>query len=385
MREHIITEVGKTKSRKARIKAGIVVRTAMAVAAMSGSIILGMSLLGTFSAFAAGTKETPTQANPWAVAFDKSGHVWVAEPGCDAEPNCLTTFPSYIAEYTRSNEALVKNYLQPQGYSSPVFLALDKNSNIWFTEPTTNSIGELIHGSTPQWKQWKVPTASANPYDLVFDRNGNIWFSEFTGNKIGFFNTLTKKFAENTIPTANSHPYGITMDHAGTIWFVENNAMQIANFTPTTGGKITITEHAVAPMNNPHLITSDAAGNIWYSEGFSGYIGEFVPKTGVHSNINVSKGLCPLPTPGVTPGSCPGTHISGMSVDSKGRVWFDDSLSARVGYYNPATGLVKTLTLTNTSAHPYDGLAVDAGNNTWFTEEYGGPTGMLGEIPAGTL
>ncbi|MGH2495807.1 MAG: virginiamycin B lyase family protein [Ktedonobacteraceae bacterium] len=366
-------------------KRGIVIRATLAIVALTGSIALALTLLGTFSAFAAGVKETPTQANPWGVVLDKAGHIWVAEPGCDAEPNCLTTFPSYIGEYTRSSEALVKNYLEPTGYSSPVFLAMAKSGGVWFTEPTTNAIGQLIPGTTPHWKQWTVPTASANPYDLLFDKNGNIWFTEYTGNKIGFFSPATKKFVETTVPTAISHPYGITMDVAGNIWFAENNTMQIASFTPTTTGAITIKEYAVAPLNNPHLITSDAAGNIWYSEGFSGYIGEFTPQTGVYKNIDVSVGLCTPPTPGATPTACPGTHISGIAVDSKGRIWFDDSLSARVGNYDPATGVTKTLTLMNTGAHPYNGLAVDAGNNTWFTEEYGGPTGSLGEIPAGTL
>ena len=366
-------------------KIGVVTRAALAIVALTGSIALSLTLLGTFSAFAAGVKETPTQANPWGVAFDKAGHVWVAEPGCDAEPNCLTTFPSYIGEYTRSSEALVSNYLEPSGYSSPVFLTIAKSGGVWFTEPTTNAIGQLIPGKTPHWHQWKVPTANANPYDLLFDKNGNLWFTEYTGNKIGFFSPATKKFVETTVPTATSHPYGITMDIAGNIWFVENNAMQIASFTPTTTGTVTIKEYAVAPMDNPHLITSDAAGNIWYSEGFSGYIGEYIPQTGVHKNINVSVGLCTPPTPGMTPTACPGTHISGMAVDSKGRIWFDDSLSARVGNYNPATGVTKTLTLMNANAHPYNGLGVDAGNNTWFTEQYGGPTGSLGKIPAGTL
>jgi streptogramin lyase len=60
-------------------------------------------------------------------------------------------------------------------------------------------------------------------------------------------------------------------------------------------------------------------------------------------------------------------------------------MSARVGYYKPATGTYKTLTLSNANAHPYNGLGVDTTNNTWFTELYGGPTGSLGEVPAGTI
>ncbi|HKV57062.1 MAG TPA: hypothetical protein VJO32_02235, partial [Ktedonobacteraceae bacterium] len=219
-------------------KRGIVIRAALTIVTLTGSIALALTLLGTFSAFAAGIRETPTQANPWGVALDKAGHIWVAEPGCDAEPNCLTTFPSYIGEYSRSSEALVKNYLEPSGYSSPVFLAMAKSGGVWFTEPTTNAIGQLIPGTTPHWKQWTVPTTNANPYDLLFDKNGNLWFTEYTGNKIGFFSPATKKFVETTVPTATSHPYGITMDIAGNIWFVENNAMQIASFTPTTTGAV---------------------------------------------------------------------------------------------------------------------------------------------------
>lgn len=352
-------------------KTGMRRRTTVTFISLVGSIVLSLTLLGTFVALAAGVKEVPTQANPWGLAFDNAGHVWVAEPGCDAEPNCLTTFQSYIGEYNRSDESLVQNYFEPSGYSSPAFLTL-RNGSVWFTESTSNAIGRLIPGSTAHWSQWKVPTANANPYDLLFDKNGNLWFTEYTGNKIGFFNPSTKTFVETAVPTANSHPYGITMDKSGTIWFVENNAMQIASFTPTTSGKVAIKEHAIAPMNNPHLITSDAAGNIWYSEGFSGDIGEYTPSTGAHKNISV--------TPPNT-----STHISGIAVDKKGRIWFDDSLSARVGYYDPATATYKTLTLSNTGAHPYNGLGVDAANNTWFTELYGGPTGSLGEVPAGTI
>ena len=128
----------------------------------------------------------------------------------------------------------------------------------------------------------------------------------------------------------------------------------------------------LSTAGNPHLITSDHAGNIWYSEGFSGDIGEYIPSTKVHKNINVASGVS-------------STHISGITVDSKGRIWFDDSLSARIGAYTPSSGALKTLTLSNHNAHTYDGLALDSSGNTWFTEEYASPHGMLGRIPAGTL
>lgn len=381
-------------SQSSIVHLGMIVRLSLSLLATLGSIALAWTLINPSGAKASGIIETPTQTNPWAVTIDKYGHVWVAEPGCDAEPNCLTTFPSYIGEYSSSDKQLT-NFLEPPGFSSPTFLVMSSKGAIWFTEPTTNAIGRLIHSTPPTWRQWTVPTPNANPYDLVFDNNGNIWFTEYSANQIGFFNTSTKKFVENAIPTPSSQPYGITKDPSGNIWFTENTQQKIGSFTPTTSGTVAITEHVInnpgGPM--PHLMTADSAGNIWYSEGFSGDIGEFVPQTNTFTNINVSANLCPTPTPGITPSPtptvtptpCPSTHISGIAVDSTGRIWFDDSLTARVGVYNPVSGEIKTLTLSNTNAHPHNGLAVDSKGNTWFAEVFGGPTGTLGKVPVGTL
>jgi virginiamycin B lyase len=360
-------------SRSSTKNLGIFVRFSLSLLAIVGSMALGWTCLNISQAHASGIIETPTHATPWSISIDKSGHVWVAEPGCDAEPACAKAFPSYIGEYNNSN-TLIKDFLEPQGYSSPVFVSVNSKGTVWFTEPKTNAIGKLIPSATPSWHQWTVPTPNANPYDLVLDNNGNIWFTEYSGNKIGFLNTITHKFVENTIPTSASQPYGITKDPGGNIWFVENTQQKIGAFTPTSSGKVTINEHIINNPGGPvpHLITADSAGNIWYSEAFSGDIGEFVPNTNTFKNINVSVGIS-------------SKHISGITVDQQGRIWFDDSLSARVGYYDPASGNIKTLTLSNPSAHPHNGLALDSLGNTWVAEVFGGPTGSLAKIPTGTL
>jgi virginiamycin B lyase len=265
---------------------------------------------------------TPTQATPWGVAFDNSGHIWVAEPGCDLIPICQSAFPSSIGEYNTANSTLVQNYLQPSGFSSPLFVAVDSTGHIWFTEPNSNAIGRLTPGSTP-----------------------------------------------------GSDPYGITLAGGEKIWFAENTVPKIGSFTFTASGSIHIKEQTFSTGSNPaptaHLITSDHSGNIWYSEGFAGQIGEWIPSSGTHTNIVVSKASF--------------THISGISVDSENRIWFDDSVNAVVGYYDPSTGAIKTLTLSDLSDHPHDGLAVDSSDNTWFTEEFGGLTGRLAQLPPGTL
>lgn len=342
-------------------------RTSITLVAVLSGLVLAWTTLGTHHTFAAGLIETPTQTNPWGITTGLNGSIWVAEPGCDVSPHCATAFPTYIGEYDKT-DTLIQNFAEPAGFSSPVFIVMDKKGRFWFTETNSNAIGMLKPGNTSIWKQWTVPTASSNPYDLTLDANGNIWFTEFYGNKIGFFNTTTKAFVETAIPSAGANPYGITTAPNGHIWFVENSLSKIGQFTPSTTGKITIIEHTINTPY-PHLITADKKGNIWYSQGFSGVIGEYIPSTGVHKDFQVANGVS-------------STHISGIATDSTGKVWFDDALSARVGYLDPSTGAIKTLTLSNNNAHPHDGLLIDSKGNTWFTELYGN---QLGKLPAGTL
>jgi len=306
--------------------------------------------------------EYPTTDQPWGVSLDGHGHIWVAEPNCDASPVCGTPNPGLIARYNTANPALGEQNYLPQNTYNPIFLLEDASHNVWFTDPTHNAIGELVP-KTNVWTEYTVPTTNAAPYDLVMDKNGNIWFTEILANKIGFFNTSTHAIVETPTPSAASAPYGITLNAKGNIWFAENGLPKIANFAPTSNGSgITIKEIAIdsgSGAPTPHLITTDSKGNIWYSEGFAGMVGMYNPVTKSHTDYNVSVGVTQ-------------THISGIGVNSSGLVWFNDSLSARIGRLNPATGKVYAIQLTFKGAHPHDGLTIDpTDNHVWITEQYG--------------
>lgn len=305
----------------------------------------------------------PTTINPWGVALDSvHGYVWVAEPGCEPLPACATAIPGTIGQYAFSDGSFTQDFTEPQGYTSPLFIVVDAAGRLWFTQPTSDAIGEFdpVNGV---WNQWSVKK-NAQPYDLTIDARGNLWFTEFGGNRIGFFNTKTHTLVETPLPTAHSDPYGITIDSKGTAWFSENGiaANQIGSFITTSDGKIKIVEYAAIALR-PHLITTDKAGNVWFSEGFSGTVSEYNPTTGASQRFRAYLGAC------LNPSACTGTHISGIRVDDKGNVWFTDSLSQRVGYLVPATGQVVERVVP-ANAHPHDGLILDKNGRIWFTEQY---------------
>jgi streptogramin lyase len=356
-------------ARSPGVNVGMIVRIGLALVTLSGSLALAWTLLSShLGAYASGLVETPTSQEPWGVAFDTNGHIWVAEPACDPTPVCNPPLNSgLIGEFKTSDGSKVQEFSSSPSTFTPVFLAVDGSGNIWFTDSTNNAIGEFVP-SGPSWQEFAGLTAGAQPYDLTFDGAGNIWFTERSG-KIGFFSTSAKTYTENTFTCAACDPYGITYSSTkNTVWFAENGQAKVGSFTPTTNGTLgpgAITQTTVS--NPPHLITLDKLGNVWYSEGFASNVGEIPGGSGTPTDFPVCAAPC-------------STFIGGIGADSTDTVWFNDASNKRIGALNPTTGVVTWTTITNGN-HPQDGLAVDSANNVWFTDQYGH---FLGEIPAGT-
>ena len=307
-------------------------------------------------------------SDPWGTAFDSSGRVWVAIPGCDLAPSCpSSTPPGKLALFDPNVQRWVTIVSLPAGYGQPVFVAVDHTGKVWFTMSVTNAIGVYDPVSTTV-AQWAVPTPSAGPWDLAIDSNGKIWFTEHYVNQIGSFDPGSQTFHETATPASNSNPYGITVDASNNIWFTENtdavaligeytnqgvlNEYKIRN-NPTGGTGLT-----------PHLITIDPNGNIWWSEGWVSAIGRLnVAAAQPGTNNGVTEYFY---TPSC--GGC-GSHTSGISADKQGLIWLDDSLQNTFGSF-PIGGGSFTFYNSPSGGHPHDGLNVDSQNRIWFDEEF---------------
>ena len=307
-------------------------------------------------------------SDPWGTAFDSSGRVWVAAPDCDPSPMCSsTTPPGKIDVFNPATSSWPNTYTLPSGYAQPLFLAFDAQGNVWFSLPMGNSIG-MLNPSNKTFQQWTVPTPSAGPWGIAIDQNGNIWFTEHYTNKIGRFNPTTQTFTEISTPATNSQPYGITVDGSNNVWFTENNSSVALIGEYTSGG--TLQEYKIRTGSTsgltPHLITADPNGNIWWSEGWVSAIGELVVSQAVPgTNQGVTEYFYQK-----TCNSC-GSHTSGISVDSTGQIWFDDSLQSIFGSFpDSGSGFFSIYNAPTSNSHPHDGLNVDSQNRVFFDEEF---------------
>jgi virginiamycin B lyase len=325
---------------------------------------------GAVQAYSVSTRDfyVPSGSDPWGTAFDSSGHVWLALPGCDPSPTCSSnTGPGKIEEYNPSNSGWMATYQLPSGYAQPLFLALDSQGRVWFPMPMDNSIG-MLNPSNKTFQQWSVPTGNAGPWGVAIDHNGNIWFTEHFTNKIGRFDPTTQKFVEVSTSASNSQPYGIVVDSSNNVWFTENNSSVALIGEYTSGGKLQEYKIRTGSTSGltPHLISVDPNGNIWWSEGWVGMIAELkVGQAAPGTNKGVTEYSYKRPC-----SSC-GTHTSGISVDSNGLVWFDDAEQEIFGSFpDNGSGSFVTYNSPTSNGHPHDGLHVDGQNRVWFDEEF---------------
>lgn len=362
---------------KGRVKKFFISSLALAIVVFGALLAVGRGLQVDKQASAAsrgsGVSEyTTAGGDPWGTAFDSSGRVWVAMPGCDLEPSCPSnTPPGKLGLFDPGSHSWVTTVSLPQGYGQPLFVAIDQNGNVWFTMPVTNALGKY-DPSTKSVSQWAVPTAGSGPWDLTINSGGIIWFTEHYGNKIGSYNPNTNNFNEIATPAINSNPYGITSDASGNIWFTENSdtVAQIAKYS-TQG---VLSEYKIRNTSTggtgltPHLITIDQDGDVWWSEGWVHAIGKLDPAAAEpRTNNGVTEYSYTL--------SCDtcGSHTSGIKADKQGLIWLDDSLQNTFGSFSIDD---EAFSFTDTVGHPHDGLNVDAQNRVWFDEEFANKLAM---------
>src|SRR5437660_4522606 len=114
--------------------------------AVSGALVASVIATGTSSASASGISSAvdfpAPYGQPWGTAFDGSGRVWVAMPGCDPSPSCsASTPPGKLGLFNPSSSKFTTVVSLPAGYGQPLFVQVDTAGKVWFTMPVTNSIG----------------------------------------------------------------------------------------------------------------------------------------------------------------------------------------------------------------------------------------------------
>jgi sugar lactone lactonase YvrE len=226
-----------------------------------------------------------------AIAFDRSGNLWVAEDGTG--PNTLIMYPAGklrtsstpTPALTITSAAMVD---EPDSafMGVPVALAFDAVGNLWVAceFPGSGSLLEFTPSQLGTSGNHRPAVAittnngSINvPQAIAFDRAGNLWLAneddivEFSVSQLASSGSPAPAITLGSQGQSNLFPSGLAFDHSGNLWVASHLGRAAYEFTPTqllVGGTpapaTTLTAVGTSGgLNGAISIAFDPVGNLW--------------------------------------------------------------------------------------------------------------------------
>ncbi|HWT40036.1 MAG TPA: prepilin-type N-terminal cleavage/methylation domain-containing protein [Dongiaceae bacterium] len=242
--------------------------------------------------------------NPWGVAVDTSGNIFVADYNNNriraVSPSAVVTTLAGSGTATYADgTGTAASFNQPAG------IAVDSSGNVYIGDYANNRIRKItpggvvttLAGSTVGYVDATGTSAKFyNPWGVAVDTSGNVYVADTNNNRIrkitpgGVVTTLagsgTAAYADGTGTAASFNwPIGIAVDTSGNVYVGDTGNNRIRMITPAgvvttiagsgTAGHVDATGTA-AQFYAPRGVAVDGAGNLYVAE-YSNYIRKITP------------------------------------------------------------------------------------------------------------
>lgn len=266
--------------------------------------------------------------NPFGVATDSSGNVYVAD-------GATSTIQKYSPTGTLLATFGAPGNL-PGQFFVPTGVAIDNNGNIIVADSANNrlqklsSTGAVIFNRDPLGQVAGAnPGEFNNPTFVATDAAGNIYVSDTFNNRVQKFDPAGNFLMQ--WPVLN--PAGIGVDLAGNVFVVEQDTLLVRKFTNTGtpilswGGTGTGNGQFGGPPNGPIGLAVDSNGDVYVVDTVNNRVQKFT-NNGVY--------LTQFGTPGAADGQF--NLPTGIAVDAAGNIYVGDLANERVQKFRQLCG-----------------------------------------------
>jgi len=245
-----------------------------------------------------------------------------------------------------------------------IFLDIDHNGKIWFTDTPNSKIGNF-DPNTEKFEIIEIPSLTASspysiPIALKVDLDNNIWVAVVDRDMLLVYNQDSKEFEQLLkLPTSESGPSALLLDDNGDMWFAESLAGKIGVVDSKT---FEITEFAPdTPLDEPFALLFDKSGSLWISEHIGPGISKFDPVLETFDHVEA-------PNPESLP--------FGMVIDKYDNIWFGQHVTDELAVYDPYNDqLIEVSIPTPESFTQF--VTSDNDGNVWFVEQRGQKLGVV--------
>ncbi|MBI2126519.1 MAG: hypothetical protein HYU02_04300 [Thaumarchaeota archaeon] len=299
----------------------------------------------------------PKGSNPFAIASDSSGNVWIS----------LRNFSSIAKLDPKTGK--VEEFLIPS--KSQVLqiwsMAFDAKGNLWFGDATENKIRKFDLARS-KFYEFLIPTPDAQPWGIALDAKGDVWFAGFNSGKLGKLdNTIAKNgtsegVTEFSTPTNASRPSNLLLDSSNSLWLMESGPAKLAKFDLPSSK---FTEYSLPrtgnSSTNPIGIALDSEGKIWYTQFRTSNVGRFDPRASTVEQY--ATGLLTGAT-------------YGIASDREGNIWTIQQRVDRIVKIAPKEMTISEFRIPTNQSFT-ENITVDPSGNVWFVETVGHKVGMI--------
>ncbi len=233
------------------------------------------------------------------------------------------------------------------------------------------------------YREYRVPTSEAWVHSVAVDPTRDIaWFAEYDylSNKVGRFDIATQKFTEYPVPSPKSVPHTPIVGKDGVLWMTLDSKgvpAKLASVDPATS---LLKEYKWPEKQaGTHTVAVAPDGNLWMSSMSS--TDEFLGFDIEAGKFKAFKHSLPEKYPEESAGAYqqyagkPVGITYAVAVDSKGNVWYTETMLGTIARLDPKTG--ETTEFKPPQTPDMDGIIVDTQDNVWFSDFMGNKLGKL--------